>query len=215
MHFRVNKTSRFKTLWDRTVGSDPADSWAALDDRYSEPARSYHNWAHVGAMLAGLDSVRGTDEFETVSFDEVELAIFFHDAVYDATAKDNEARSAALFRNLAGANLIIGAPASMRIERMILATRTHEPSDEKATQLLLDLDLAILGSSSKIYDAYVDAVRREYAFVPDDQWRLGRADVLSRFLDRQRIYQSAYFHGQRGHPARDNLQRELETLRGG
>ncbi len=185
--------SRFHALWRKAVGSDNADAaWRALDAGYGDGSRAYHNWSHVGAMLTGLDEARRQTEFEAVDFDAVELAIFFHDAIYDPRAKDNEARSADLFREVCGDGAL-GQDGIRRIADMILATAKHGPSSDTATRLLLDLDLRVLGGTPEQYRTYVDAVRTEYSFVPDSAWRDGRSAVLRTFLERERIFQTDTF----------------------
>jgi len=205
--------SRFETLWRRSVGSrDAASAWHALDAGYSEPLRAYHNWSHIGAMLAGLDGARGVPEFQAVSFDEVELAVFFHDVIYDPRAKDNETRSAAAFRSASADASILNTAAIDRIAAAILATATHAATPDISTRLLLDLDLRVLGGTPDDYLAYVDAVRHEYAFVPDDQWRVGRTDVLRRFLERPAIFQTAHVAERYEAFARENIRSEIEAL---
>jgi predicted metal-dependent HD superfamily phosphohydrolase len=142
--------------------------------------------------------------------DDLALAVFFHDAVYDATRTDNEARSAALLVEEARG----GSPSGERLERivrMIAATTAHAPSDDPATQALLDLDLAILGAGPAAYGAYAAAIRREYAHVPEPLWRAGRAAVLERFLARERIYGSPAFAPLEA-AARANLSAERAAL---
>ena len=102
--------ARFGTLWSRTLRTAPSEDVSALlDEAYASPARAYHSWSHIAAMLRELDAVRTVPEFDDVDFDEVELAIFFHDAVYDPLRQDDEARSAALFRD-AASRAAAGAP---------------------------------------------------------------------------------------------------------
>lgn len=202
---------RFKALWSQLCEAPAPHVRAELDRAYLEPHRAYHNWQHIEAMLSAMDGCRKLSEFATVSFDEVEAAIFFHDAIYDARAKDNEEQSAALFRRHAVAGGMAPEPID-RVADMILATAAHGPTDDISTRLLLDLDLAILGSPPQHYDAYVAKVRREYDFVPEDQWRPGRAAVLRRFLERPTIYQTDYFREQLEVPAGRNVSAEIESL---
>lgn len=198
----------FDALWARMVGGDSSQAWEALDRGYSQPGRGYHNWVHIAAMLKGLQAVRAEAEFAEAHFDEIALAIYFHDVVYDPRAKDNEEKSAALLLLQAPK----GNPALSRIEAMIVATQTHTARDDLSTRLLLDLDLATLGSTPDLYNRYAAAIRFEYAFVPEDQWRVGRAAVLERFLERPVIYQTSYFHTRLEAAARGNLRREIDQL---
>lgn len=205
--------ARFDALWARTVGTPGAAAWRALDAGYGAADRHYHGWPHVAALLAGHDSVRAHPDFVGVDGDAVDLAIAFHDAVYDTARADNEARSADLLRAEAG-------PASEEARvraaiAMIHATAAHGPSADPATRLLLDLDLAVLGAPRAVYAAYAAAIRREYAAVPEAAWRLGRAQVLDRFLARPRLYQTDLFHDRLEAAARANLAAEAAGLRAG
>jgi predicted metal-dependent HD superfamily phosphohydrolase len=204
--------SRFEALWRGAVGTDSAArAWRALETGYGEPQRAYHNWSHIGAMLSGLDEASGEAEFDDMNFDEVELAIFFHDAIYDPRAKDNERKSAELFLDVCdeGAS---SQTNTRHIADMILATATHAGHADLATRLLLDLDLRVLGGAPEHYAAYAEAVRSEYSFVPDKAWRDGRSAVLKRFLDRDRLFQTAHFLRLCEEQARKNIAAELEAL---
>lgn len=201
---------RFQHLWQRTGGSNAHDVWLVVEDHYHEDHRAYHGWIHIGAMLKDLDSIRFSSNFSGLGLDEVELAVFFHDVVYDPRASDNEARSAELFRDAAD-----GMP-SDRIERvisMIMATMHHEATDDAQTRLLLDLDLAILGASSNEYRRYGGAIRAEYEHVSPPDWRKGRAKVLEKFLARPVLYQTSHFHALLEQNAREHIKDELEALR--
>lgn len=181
---------------------------------YRAEDRHYHNLAHIEAML-GLAS-----DFRSLVHDPeaVEAAIWFHDAVYDSRAKDNEAKSAALAeRKLFGRT---DAERLARIAAMINATAIHQLppfENEKAASdaaLFLDMDLAILGAEPGAFDAYEGAVRREYAWVEEPMWRAGRAAVLKSFLTRPQIFHTPEFR-QRFEPrARQNLARSLKVLEG-
>ncbi|CEJ12957.1 hypothetical protein BN1110_03264 [bacterium YEK0313] len=186
-----------------------------LSSLYAEPGRFYHGLDHIASLLALARANRARID----DSDAVEAAIWFHDAVYDAKRSDNEALSAALARErLAGR---CEARRLARIATMIEATAGHEPpvfgdaAAEHDAALFLDMDLAILGAAPATFDAYEAAVRREYAHVPDADWRAGRAAVLRRFLAREAIYRTAIFRSDREQAARDNLRRSLERLADG
>ncbi|TIP80142.1 MAG: hypothetical protein E5X63_32365 [Mesorhizobium sp.] len=179
---------------------------------YRAEGRHYHSLAHIEAMLALADDYRASLHDP----EAVEAAIWFHDAIYDSRAKDNEARSAALAeKKLAGRT---DAQRLGRITAMISATATHELpqfDDENAARdaaLFLDMDLAILGATADAFDAYEQAVRREYGWVEEPMWRAGRSAVLKNFLARPHIFHTEEFR-QRFEPrARQNMARSLEAL---
>lgn len=148
----------------------PADAVAsAYDDlvaRYGETHRRYHTLEHIEETLP---LVHGT---------ELELAVWYHDAVYDPKASDNEARSAAHARQQLSR---LGAPDEVvsEVERLILLTAGHEASDERGRELIA-ADLAILTADRARYERYARDVRAEYPHVDNDAWVLGRTAVLER-----------------------------------
>lgn len=179
---------------------------------YQAGDRHYHNLNHIKAMLALADEYRDLlDDPEAV-----EAAIWFHDAIYDSRAKDNEAKSAELAeKNLAGR---VDPHRLDRIAAMINATATHQLPplrDENALNdaaLLLDMDLAILGAEPAAFDEYEKAVRLEYGWVEEPMWRAGRAAVLTTFLARPHIFHTAEFRQRFEPKARENLGRSLQAL---
>ncbi|ESX82103.1 hypothetical protein NKH82_08345 [Mesorhizobium sp. M0915] len=193
------------TLMDETLKRELSALYDAAD-------RHYHDLGHIEAMLALAN------DYKALLHDPeaVEAAIWFHDAIYDGRAKDNEARSAALAETkLAGR---ADAQRIRRIAAMITATAGHElPSlgDQHAVRdaaLFLDMDLAILGAAPDVFDAYEQAVRREYQWVDEPMWRAGRAAVLKGFLARPHIFHSEEFRRRFETQARQNMARSLRAL---
>ena len=174
---------------------------------WSEPQRRYHKLQHLRECL---DLLGGAREFAERP-GEVELALWFHDAVYDVLAHDNEARSADWARD---ALLKAGAATATadRIHALIVATAHHAAVEDVDTQLLLDVDLAILGAAPARFDEYEAQVRAEYAHVPDDAFRAGRRRILQGFAGRPRLYSTERFHASHEAAARRNLQRALARL---
>jgi len=152
---------------------------ADLRARYAEPHRFHHGQAHIDALLAQWHQRQP----EWHDKQAVELAIWFHDAVYQPGAKDNERRSEALLRQTLAA--LIAPSVLERASRMILATERHAiPANLKAADAedigaFLDMDMSILGADPATYDAYAIAVAREFIpVVGQDAWRKGRAAFL-------------------------------------
>ena len=141
---------------------------------------------------------------------EVELALWFHDAVYDPGGPGNEQASAELVRRVLGG---MGVPiaAVERIAASVAATEHHRPVSADGA-LVVDLDLNILGAESHIYDQFERRIRREYAPVPVDIYRCGSGRVLQRFLRRPRIYHTAAMNELLEAPARSNLRRAITAL---
>jgi len=201
-------------LLDR-FGVTPAEAYPPFDAlvaAYTAPDRHYHNLEHLGEMFR----VAGRLAAHTEDAVAVQLAIWFHDAVYDPRAKDSEARSADLATNLLGSVGI--APAIIeKVARLVLATAhllATEPPTDRDVAVLLDADLAILGASEERYRRYAADIRREYAFVPEADYRTGRAGVLKKFLARSRIFLHQVMVDEGEERARTNLTAELRELGG-
>jgi predicted metal-dependent HD superfamily phosphohydrolase len=199
---------RWRALWRRIGGEgDGAAELADLAARYGESGRHYHTLEHVADCLAELDRERATADHA----DEVELALWLHDAVYDPRASDNETRSAELAaRMLAAATL--PPDALERISAGILATTHAAPAPPGDAALVCDADLAILGAENGRYRRYAEQIAAEYAWVPAAVFRQRRALVLRRLLDRRSIYSTNGFRERLEPAARRNLSAELSEL---
>ena len=183
--------------------------YASLASAYSEAHRHYHTTRHIEDCLSQLDSAIGISDFP----EEVELALWFHDAVYKPISSKNELKSAEWAQSFLQA---AGAEDS-RIQRVydhILATRHGEESLSGDAAVVVDVDLSILGRDPEAYDEFEQAIRREYKWVPWSVYRSKRAEILSSFLDRAKIYTTEHFRGQFEASARRNLERAIQALNG-
>jgi predicted metal-dependent HD superfamily phosphohydrolase len=176
---------------------------------YSSPGRVYHDEGHLDDCLRQLDRIDGLGERERRL---LRWAILWHDVVYDSRHGDNEDRSAErAHRELAecGADKADAA----EVARLIRLTKGHraDPGDPLGA-LLVSIDLSILGSEPRRYRAYADTVRKEYAHVPDDAWRSGRAAVLKSLLSADPLYPDPRFRAELETQARRNMESELREL---
>jgi len=98
------------------------------------------------------------------------------------------------------------------VARLVRLTATHDSAPgDGAGALLCDADLSILAADPARYDAYAAAVRREYGHVPDDAFRIGRAEVLRHLLGLPVLYRVVPERAEWEVRARANLTRELST----
>jgi predicted metal-dependent HD superfamily phosphohydrolase len=169
--------------------------------------RRYHTLEHLNACLRHLDEVHELAQHPA----EVEIALWFHDAVYKTRKSDNEAKSAAW----AGEFLIThGAAKDVvdRVTRLIMAT-AHNVSDLCGdAALTVDVDLSILGQSREIYEQFEKNVRKEYWWVPKNRFVAGRTAILKAFLDRPVIYHIPLMREKFEAPARENLTWAIQQL---
>jgi predicted metal-dependent HD superfamily phosphohydrolase len=182
---------RIHRAWMRALGRRPGAERALRDllERYREPHRRYHGIRHVARVLDDVERIAAGVGLPA-DHGAVLLAVCFHDAVYEPRRSTNESDSAALARRVL-VGLGVDESRIAEIERLVLATAAHEPIDPERDPpgaVLLDADLAILGSAPSSYAAYVVGVRAEYAHVDDAAWRAGRATVIDHFLARAKIF---------------------------
>ena len=188
---------------EQTVGRD-------LLARWSEPHRRYHTAAHLAVMLDVIEAHAGLAD----DADAVRLAAWFHDAVYEVFASDNEERSAELAVAALG-SLGFAPDRTAEVARLVRLTAGHavEPGDRNGA-LLADADLAILAAEQPDYDRYAAAVREEYAAVPDETFRPGRAAILRKLADLPELYRIVPARAEWSARARVNLESEIATLLG-
>lgn len=171
-----------------------------LISAYSEKHRAYHTLEHIEACFRHLDNVAE----QAQNSHEIELALWFHDAVYKPFSKTNEEDSAEmavafLTQNNAAQDVIA------RVFNLIMITKEHHTPKTSDCKLMLDIDLSILGSKSSIYAQFEKNVRREYKRVPSFIFNKKRKEILQGFLGRPRIYQTDYFYNQLESQAKTNL----------
>ncbi|UXY14882.1 hypothetical protein N8I74_16415 [Chitiniphilus purpureus] len=177
---------------------------------YQAPQRQYHTLQHLSECLALLSRHAALAEQPA----EVEMALWFHDAVYAATAGDNEACSSAWVASSLG--LAGAAPARIeRISRLVLATRHTLLPQGRDAQLLVDIDLAILGAPPARFEQYEAQVRAEYGWVPGSLFRRGRRAILAHFLARDPLYHTPHLQAAFAAQARKNLIHALQRLAAG
>jgi predicted metal-dependent HD superfamily phosphohydrolase len=178
-----------------------------LESRYREPHRAYHTLQHLDECFARLAEAEALAE----RLAEVRIALWFHDAVYDTRAADNEQASARWAReSLEAAAAPVDAAA--RVAELVLATQHAAVPAGRDAQLLVDVDLSILGADEARFDEYEAQVRREYDWVPEAAFRAGRTRVLESFLARPAIFATPWFAGRLEERARRNLGRALRAL---
>jgi len=205
------KTSleHWQSVW-RQLGASSANEnlYHQLVACYSEPHRRYHTIQHLNECLTHLEDVRALADHA----DEVELALWFHDAIYDTSKKDNEQRSAEWARDsvLAGG---VSSEKAGRVYELIMATMHNAVPAGRDAEVLVDIDLGILGAGADRFDDYEVQVREEYSWVPESLYRAARRKVLEQFVNREWIYSTEPFRSKYEAQARENIARSLARLR--
>ncbi|MCB7136710.1 DUF4031 domain-containing protein [Cellulosimicrobium marinum] len=221
---RAAKAGALLARWDvllpgaGAVGRD-------LVRRWHEPHRVYHGPEHLVHALDSLALLEGrpggvpdaarparaAGPSGVVGPSVTQLAVWFHDAVHEGVAGGDEERSAALATTALAPYLPPGPVAE--VARLVLLTTRHDPAPgDVAGALVCDADLAILAAAPDRYARYVRQVRAEYAHVPDDAFRAGRAAVLSGLLGAGPLFRSPSAAERWEVTARANVEGELAAL---
>ncbi|HRM14665.1 MAG TPA: metal-dependent hydrolase [Acinetobacter parvus] len=181
--------------------SEPQKLLNKLISAYSEKQRAYHTVQHLYECLTLLESVKPyLNDFYAVA-----LALWFHDAVYNPQAQDNELKSTELFEQYLSADL--SDQTLIKIKQWIVATQKHASTDELDLQFLLDIDLAILASSPARFTEYEQQIQKEYVWVEPELYAVKRKEVLQHFYQTQPLYQTEYFQQNFELQAKQNLNR--------
>ncbi len=203
-------SERFNSLWRRCMVAgaefDEAHAFDELVGLYHEAHRCYHTMSHVEHCLmqmdAGAKAMGGNDA--------VEMALWYHDAIYDPRSSDNEQRSAELFKKRARA--VVTDDFCETVCRLIDVT-THKNSpvtdDEK---FVVDVDLSGFGLPWQAFNDDSTRVRREYLHLSDEQFVDGQRRFLQSLLDRKSVYSTDFFRERYETVARANIARQLAAL---
>jgi predicted metal-dependent HD superfamily phosphohydrolase len=180
--------------------------------RHGEAHRRYHVWSHVETLLKLADWRQG----DLFNVEAVEIAILFHDSVYEPGEENNEKRSAGLMLGMLSK---LVAPVTLDAARdLILSTEKHRLPDGMADPIrsdcahFLDMDLAILGSDPEVFEAFQAAIREEYIHIPEEEYRPARRASTARFLERKRLFLTESFRETFEFQARANLTDAVREL---
>lgn len=200
----LERWSRLMSNWG--FGQHP-ETYDQLVSFYSQKHRHYHTLEHIAACLKHVD----TCVAQMKNPREVELALWFHDAIYEPLSAKNELKSAEWATSFLLANGT-DADTVSRIYRLIMATTHDAPIQTQDESILVDIDLSILGADPHTYDSFEKAIRAEYKSVPLFIYKRKRAAVLRGFLERDRIYRHEPFFTEREQQARRNLAKAVDNL---
>lgn len=194
----------FSPLWQRLGATSDAITWhTRLVAAYAEPQRAYHTLQHLDECLQTFDEAkRGMQQP-----DLIEMALWFHDAAYDPKSGENEALSAQMAVEALG-----DTEASREVSRLILLTKSHQPGERPDDAWIIDIDLAIFAQSWERVMEYEGQIREEYAWVPEAVYREKRAEILTAFLNRERIYLTDWAGERFEEQARENLRALIAGL---
>ncbi len=190
----------------------PSSLISRLIPRYAEPHRRYHTWSHIGACFDAREKLvqagARVGEPEAIREFAVDLALLFHDAIYEPLAKDNEERSAQLLLD-EGLRAGLDLDVLERASAFILTTKHDSVPVSEPARIVVDADLSILGAEPAVFDEYERKIREEYKSVDDASFAASRAKVLQGFIARDGIFQTKVGRGLWESQARRNLDRSM------
>lgn len=199
----------WQSLWNRFAIQGDAEAWhTKLTTAYQEPQRAYHTLQHLNECLLAFDEAKACGLMQKP--DLIEMALWFHDAVYDPQGSDNEALSAQMAVEALG-----DSETSREIARLIMLTKSHQPGEGQDDAWIIDIDLTIFAQSYERVQEYEQQIRQEYAWVPEAVYREKRPEILTRFLNRGHIYLTPWAQDRYEAKARENLRMLIGLVQDG
>lgn len=197
---------RLAPLWKQLEAPGDAQSWhAKLLAAYAEPQRAYHSLQHLEECLEIFDEAKASGLIQRP--DLIEIALWFHDVVYDPKGSENEALSAQMAADALGETLT-----AREVARLIMLTKSHRPEAGSDDAWIIDIDLAIFAQPLERVLEYERQIRQEYDWVPEELYRQKRAEILKGFRDRECIYQTEWARHCLEKRARENLNRLITNI---
>lgn len=197
--------------WNRLMGAFSFSENLIVYDKviaaYSEKHRAYHTLDHIDACFHHLDAVLS----EAKRPNEIELALWFHDVIYKPFSGTNEEDSAEWASEFLVENEV-NADCIDRVYSLIILTKAHLTPETEDAKIILDIDLSILGASTKVYQQFETDIRKEYKRVPSFIFKKKRKEILQNFFERPSIYNTSYFHDRLERQAKQNLAMAIEAL---
>lgn len=200
--------SKWASLMSDLGFGENSDTYNNLRVRYSEKHRKYHNVTHIESVLFELNLTRHIAE----SYSSIELAMWFHDAIYNSFSKTNEKDSADLAVSFISEN---SGTEELRkaVYSLIMATEHNFVPEVNDQKLMVDIDLSILGSTESCYREFETAIREEYKYVPWFIFKKKRIELLQYFLGRESIYSTEYYVDSLEKKARMNIESAIAKLK--
>ena len=187
---------------------DPISFYETIQTLYSQPIRFYHTLeGHIADCLFELDQVSHLAEYPN----KVEMTLWLHDIIYDTHQQDDEELSAQFARQLSK-EMKLADSFGRRVYELILVTKHNLIPKKFDAKLVADIDLSILGRLEEEFDRYEKNIRKEYNWVPEEQFKTERTAILRKFLKRPSIYYTDFFRQRYETQAIGNLKRSLIRL---
>ena len=201
--------SRFVALWNRCFadaeGEGPATIYVDLVRRYSEPHRRYHTCDHIAHCLKQFDLAADLMD----NCDAVEMGLWFHDAIYEPGAADNELESAQLFEEITNDQQSL---LKQSVYDLIMVTKHPEHPKCLDEKFMVDIDLSSFALPWGVFIQDSQAVREEFSHLPDERFFAGHLKFLNSLVRRPTFFFTDFFQTRYEAIARKNIARYMEDL---
>lgn len=201
---------RFIELWSRCVEDGSADAesvYNLIEAHYSEAHRFYHTSHHIEHCLSQFDLAIS----EMLEPDAVEMALWFHDVIYDVPTSENERRSAELFRDKTHGR--VDKEFGCNVFDMILITMHRDLPYKHDDKLIVDIDLSSFGLPWEDCERESKNVRSEFAHKTDQEFYASHVKFMQSLLARDSFYTSDFFRDHYEETARKNVQRLIDQVK--
>ncbi len=208
----ISGLARFQALWRRCLIDGAPDNSAQIHQRlldgYHEPQRHYHTLVHVEQCLGMFEQCKSMAS----NPDALELAVWFHDVIFEAGKPNNEKRSAELYLQLSQG--VHSEQTRGLVDRLIMAT-LHDGSslEDDDAIYMVDIDLSSFGLSWEAFLQDSQNLRRESAELSDAEYYRKKANFQNCLLAKDRFYLSDFFAERLETQARANLARYFDYIK--
>ena len=202
---------RLRSWWQGCLVDGAKDDSTAIHRQlvkgYGEPQRRYHTLAHVAHCLNQFDHCKSLAR----NPDALEIAVWFHDAIFEPGRPDNEALSARLYQELSAG--IHSNEMRQLIDRLIMAT-LHDGSSlgDADASYMVDIDLSSFGLDWEAFLVDSQNLREENPDLSDTEYYRKLQKFHSSLLARPRFFFSDFFYQRYEQQARDNVSRYLKQV---
>ena len=201
---RLTDYAAFQMLWRGNLQAGSTDNshdlYQKLIQAYNEPGRFYHTLQHIEVCLGLFEDVKEIAK----NPDALALSIWFHDAIYNPGARDNEQRSADWF--MAESKDIFDDNLRQTVYANIMATLHCDIEiEDQDVQLMIDIDLSSFGMPWAVFLRDSENVRKELPHLSDTEFYPKQCAFSQRLLEKSRFYQSDYFYQHYENQVRKNL----------
>ncbi|MCP4982651.1 MAG: hypothetical protein GY935_19410 [Gammaproteobacteria bacterium] len=202
---------RFHSLWQRCLLVAMPDHSVAIHKQllyaYNEPQRHYHTLAHIEHCLGMFDSCESLVD----NPDALEIAVWFHDVIYEPEKSDNEANSAELYLELSEG--VHATELRQLVARLIIATlHDGSPLEDSDARYMIDIDLSSFGLAWEEFERDSQNLRAEKPGLSDADYYHKLADFRSKLLSRDRFFYTEFFCQRYEQQVQDNLSRYFKSI---